>query len=117
MATLSIQTITEAGLAPSLGAAGGSGDVFPNTGREFLMVENGGGSSVTVTIEAQVTTARAPGMGTVTKGDAGGAVAAGETKLFGPFPPRAFNNADRRVEVTYSGTTDVTVAAIRLPDA
>lgn len=116
MATLTVQTIDEDGLVPSTTAAGAAGDVFANTGRELLMVTNGAGSPVTVTITAQVTTARSPGMGSVTKSDAGGAVAAGATAYFGPFPTRAFNNASRQVEVSYSDETSVTVAVMRLPE-
>ena len=117
MATLAIQKIVEAGLAPTYGAAASGGDVFPNTkGEVFLHVKNGGVGAVTVTIAPQASSFNVANKGAVTKPDAGGSVPATTgDRMFGPFPPAAFNDNQGRVAVTYSGVTTVTVAAIQLP--
>lgn len=117
MATLTVATIAEAGVALSAVAAAGGGDQFINAGdaRTFLYVNNGGGSSITVTITAQVASASVPGKGLMTKANGGGSVTNGTAKLFGPFPAEMFNDASGYVQVTYSGVTSVTVQAFRLP--
>lgn len=116
MATMTVQDITGAGVAITLSAAA-NGDVFADDGKErtFLQVLNGGGGSITVTIPAQQATFQQPGYGTLARADYGGAVAAGATKLFGPFPALAFKNGSGMVTVNYSGVTSVTSAAVRVP--
>lgn len=115
MAALSVQTIVEAGLAHTTASAGGSGDTFANPEDQttFLLVTNGSGGSINVTFTTQQATASVPGAGNVTLSDRVVAVANGATKLIGPFPPR-FNNSSGAVAVSYSGTSSVTVAALRL---
>lgn len=117
MATLTVQPISEAGAALSYAAAASGGDVFVNADdRTFLHVKNGGGSSVTVTITAQTTSATVPGLGIVTKANRTVAVPSGEDRLIGPLPHKAFNNpANSQVSVGYSAVTSVTVAAVRVP--
>lgn len=115
MATLTVQTITEAGVSPTYATASSGGDKFPNArGDTYLHVKNGGASAITVTIEAQTTSRVIAGFGTVTKSDGGGSVAAGGEKIFGPFPIAAFNDTSGDVSVTYDDTTSVTVGAFRL---
>lgn len=115
MAELTVQEIAEAGLTASYTAAAAGGDSLKNDGRTFLHVKNGGAGSTTVTVTAQRTAANVQGMGGLTKGNAGGAVAAGAEGFFGPFPSLAFNDATGKVAIGYSDVTSVTVAAIRLP--
>ena len=114
MATLTVQTTDENG-GMTYAAATSGGDAFANDGQTLLAVINGGGSSVTVTVTAQTTASRVKHLGEVTKADGGGAVAAGATQIFGPFPQRAFNDASSLVQITYSGVTTVTVAAFKMP--
>ena len=116
MAILSVQTIDEDGQQLATVAAAGGGDSFDNPSDQstFLYVNNAGGSSITVTITAQATSRDVPGLGPMTKPNAGGAVTNGTIKLFGPFPAEAFNNASGQVAVSYSGVTSVTVAVLRL---
>lgn len=118
MAALTVQSIDEDGLTPSYSAAGGSGDTIADDGtqRTFLHVKNGGAGSVTVTVTAQVTSRSAPGMGSMTKADLSVAIAAGAEAMIGPFAPDAFKDSSGLVHVGYSGTTSVTVAAIKLPN-
>lgn len=116
MADLAVTTVTEAGVLDSLSAAAGGGDAIPgNNGDIILAVNNGGGGSITVTITAQQTGAQAPGMGQLTKANGGGSVTNGTRRLFGPFPPLAFNDTNGKVQITYSGVTSVTVGAYRVP--
>lgn len=108
MATLTVQTVSTAGLADSLAAAAGGGDQFANTGREFFEVLNGGGGSVNVTFETPATVDGEPIADRVV------AVAAGVRKKIGPFPTSTYNDANGRVQVTYSGVTTVTVGVFKL---
>lgn len=118
MADLTVQTVVEAGIIPTYAAAAGGGDAIPgNDGQIMLHVKNGGGGSITVTIAAQTTAGVTPGLGPVSKANAGGSVANASEKMFGPFPVVAFNDGNGKVQVTYSGVTSVTVAAIKLPRA
>ena len=116
MALLTVQNIVEAGIVPTYAAAAGGGDTFPNPEDQstFLVVINGGGGSINVTLTSQIATASVPGVGNVALSDRVVAVANGTTRFIGPLPPR-FNNAAGQVAVTYSGVTSVTVAAVRLP--
>jgi hypothetical protein len=107
MAVLTVTKVAKTGATFSLTAAAGGGDSFPNTGKEMLAITNGGVGSINVTIAAQV----ACGDFGVTNAahDLVVAVGAGVTKLIGPFPPAQFNDANGRVQLTYSGVTSVTV--------
>jgi hypothetical protein len=88
-------------------AAAGGGDSFPNTGREFLHVLNGGGSSITVTVAIAVTVE-----GQAVPGKAF-TVGNGAQRIMGPFPTGTFNDSNSRVNITYSGVTSVTVGVIQ----
>jgi hypothetical protein len=108
MAALTVQSLS-AGAAIALSSAAGGGDTFANTGIERLMVTNGGGSPITVTIDS-------PGQcnfGVLANAahDLAVTVAAGATKI---LPPLAVNQYGETASITYSGVTSVTVAAIRL---
>lgn len=108
MAQLSVQTISRDGLTPTMSAAAGGGDKFSNNAKTWLHVVNGGGSPITVTI---ATEGAYDGLAVP---DREVAVAAGAVKLIGPFPKDLYNDDDDNVNVSYSGTTSVTVAAIKL---
>lgn len=100
--------------ASAVAAASAGGDTAPNDGRTFLLVENGGASSITVTVTAQKTSLSVPGLGNVTKANVAQAIAAGDEALLGPFAPAVFNDINGNIDITYSGVTSVSVAAIRL---
>lgn len=110
MADLTKQAVVPGGLTPAFAAASGGGDKVvapsPNT---FLVVKNGGGSSITVTI---VTPRVDPRTG-LAEADAGGSVPNGAERWFGPLHPDVYGDpADAgKVAVTYSGVTSVTVGA------
>jgi hypothetical protein len=79
----------------------GGSDKWQNTGKEFLLLLNGSGSSYTATfpiakpVDGQTVPAR-----TVT-------VAAGHYELVGPFPPNLYNDAQGNATVQHSATTTI----------
>jgi hypothetical protein len=110
MATLSKQIPSAAGTSLTYAAAGGSGDKFVNTGREFIHVKNASGSSINVTISSG-TNKCSFGI-TNAAHDMVVAVAAAGDKMIGPFSVQQFNDANNAVNVSYSLNTSVTVAVI-----
>lgn len=111
MATLATQPITRAGLAPALTAAAGGGDKFTPGKTTILMVKNGGGSAVTVTVATPATNPIGLPIDDVVV-----SVAAGATELIGPFPSQYFRDpADTGLaHITYSAVTSVTVGALEV---
>jgi hypothetical protein len=74
----------------------------------FLHVKNGGGGSITVTVDS-VTPCNQGG-----DHDLAVAVPAAQERMIGPLPASRFANATTGlVNITYSGVTTVTVAALR----
>lgn len=106
MATLTVQKPSVAGAALTYVSAAGGGDEFLNTGREFLHVVNAGGGNITVTFNSQ--TLCNYGF----DHDMAVTVNAGTDRMIGPFDTVRFNDANTRIQVTYSGVTSLTVAAI-----
>lgn len=106
---LTTQQIVRTGLVPTLVTPDASGAVLP--AGNLLMVKNGSGSSINVTIETPETRAG------LAVADEVVAVAAGVTALIGNFPPSTFvrpsSVADPgTVYVDFSAVTTVTVAAL-----
>lgn len=114
MALISAQSITDAGIVPSLSAVN-SEDTFQDDGssRQFLEVSNGSGGSINVTVVAVQTNANVPGVGNLTISNIVVAVANGARKLIGPFTP-AYRSAAGIVIVQYSGTSSVTAGLFKL---
>lgn len=107
---LTAQQIARTGLAPSYVAADGSNqNAFFNDGRTFLHVKNGGGSSITVTIDTPITVDGVLAVGNLAVG-----VTNGQERFIGPFPTNIYNQSDGRVHVDWSAVTSVTVACLRL---
>lgn len=109
MATLTVVVPTYAGLQISGVAASGGGDLLPNDGRTLLHVQNNGVSPINVTL-----TPSGPAAGLSYQAVIG-VVASGTIKVFGPFPPQQFNNANGQIPIAYSGVTSVLVTAIQVP--
>lgn len=114
MATLTVQTMTEAGAEISFSAAAAGGDQFTNSSQSFLVVKNDDVSSVTVTVTAQNTSKTVANWGDLTKNDITRAVSAGAVAYIGPFPASAFTDSSGFVQITYSGVTSLTVAVLKL---
>lgn len=109
MATLTTQVVSLAGLAPTYSAAA-AGTKVACSERTFLHVKNTNGSSMTVTLTS---TAKVRGQAAAdvvvtvpaTTGD----------QMIGPITADLFAGAsDGLCAVTYSSTTSVTVAALRI---
>lgn len=107
MALLATQQVSILGLAPTYTAAAGGGDTFAVNDHAFLIVKNGSGASITVTVDVPGNTKygqAAPDVAVVVP-------AAGERHV-GPFPADLANATDFLVHVTYSGVTSLTVAVV-----
>lgn len=110
MATLTVQEVTRAGTTLTYAAAAGGGDKFQPGSETWVRVINGGGGAITVTVVTPGTV-----VSDVSIGDVAVSVGAGVTKDIGPFPAELFANpTDGLADITYSGVTSVTVAAVKL---
>ena len=109
MATLATTVATDTGATLTLVAASGGGDKCAAGAGCFLVVTNGGGSSITVTlVTPQVE------RGDLALADRAVTVAAGATKVIA-VPDFYANPADSGLcSITYSAVTSVTVAALRV---
>ena len=119
MATLTKQRIAQNGLAPTFVAAAGGGDKVrvrdePDSGgRTFLVVKNGSGASVTVTLDDP--NSSAPVGALQFNPDVAVAVPAGAERWIGPLSDGRFtNDSDGLVAWTYSAVTSVTVAVMTI---
>jgi hypothetical protein len=85
------------------------GNSFKWTADRRVWILNGDDASLTVTFPTPGTVGR----GDRANGDGGGAIPAGEHRMFGPFGPE-FRQADGSVWIDYAGTTPtaVTVAVL-----
>ena len=88
--------------------ASGGGDYFanPSTGRAYIIVDTSA-SATTVTIASQATCSQG--------GTHNIALAVGATEMciIGPFATARFNDANDRVQLTYSTATDVRIAVLQ----
>ena len=95
--------ITRAGIAGTLASANVDGNYFANTGKEYLEVVNGSGSSITVTAAGYADSQTVASFRQWTVG-------AGARQLIGPFPSTPYSDPSTgRVNITYSAVTTVTV--------
>lgn len=96
---------------PTLVSVDPDGDYFTNSGRTFIKVKNAHGTLTrTVTVVSQVNCNYGENH------PAPCVLAAGETKLFGPFPKDRFNDSDGYCQITYSDAGDsLTIAVIEVP--
>ena len=108
MAVLTPQSVTRAGRTPVLAAASAGGDEVVGGSGTYIVVRNGSGASITVTL--------------TTPGTAGGlaiedptiTVAAGADSYITIPGDDAFKNVNGRVGIGYSAVTTVTVGAFQL---
>lgn len=108
MALLATQQIGITGTDPTYSAAGGSGDTINPDGRTVLHVKNADASSHSVTVAV-------PGSEYgQDRADVVVAVPAGASRFIGPLVNDLADPSDGKVHVTYTATTSVTVAAIRI---
>ena len=112
--TLTAQAISRTGLDYALSAANADGSKWANTGKEFLMVTNAGGSNdCVVTINSlELCDQEAHDhdiVVTVPKST--------HNRMIGPFPVGRFNDANGFCGVSFDEVTSVTIAVITLPFA
>lgn len=88
-------------------ATASTGDTFANSGREMVLIVNGSGSPINVTIPTPATVD-----GDLPVADKVIAVGAGKHALLGPFARSTYNDGDGLVKFTCSSVTTVTVAVI-----
>ena len=88
-------------------AATEGGDLFTNTGKELLLINNGGVAENDLTIVTQAT------VDSEAVADKVITIPAGEMHLIGPFPKGIYNNADGQVNLTYETFGDFTVSVIK----
>lgn len=113
MSLLTVESVGRSSSGTNLAgvAATAGGDTFINTGSEVLIIKNGDSSGMTLTVVTPVTV---DGQAVP---DETMAVAAGETRMVGPFPPGWFNDtlaSGGVVSLTYSSVTSLTVKVVRV---
>lgn len=112
MAALTTQVLAGPVVAgPSFIAASGGGDTLKPGDNARLLVKNGGGAPITVTIP------RYPALDTegIAEAPFAASVPAAGERWIGPlYGSRYMNPATGNVEVTYSGVASVTVAAVNV---
>ena len=113
MAYLITYKISRDGFDVTTGSAvSAAGDVFNNTGKEFILIRNYSGVSTTVTITfPNLVDGQPISPHTYTVFGSG---VGGTYMVFGPFPTALYNNANGTVLVTCSPTTNVTIRALQL---
>jgi len=107
MAEYSVQKVSLSGVEITKEAVT-SEDQFINDGRTCLVVYNGDSSDITVTIDSVVPCNYGYDHDVVVT------VPAGKEIWVGPFPCGRFNDGNGKVTVSYSGTTSVTAAAVKI---
>lgn len=107
MATYTVQTAAQTGITPTQNAVAAS-DKFNNDGKTILWVENGSGSTLTVTITTAATA------GGVAIADPTVSISNGAKKVIGPFKTSIYNDSNGQITVAYDQTTSVTAAVISI---
>lgn len=107
MATVSTQVVTNAGVGINYSNASPGGDRFVPAARTFLHVKNGSGSSVTVTL---ATPGSVDGLAIA---DRTVSVPAGTERMIA-VPSELYRSSDGLADVTWSATTSVTFALVRI---
>lgn len=106
MALIATQAIGQALNPVVFVAANGGGDTVARRDNSFLVVKNGGGSPVTVTLDTPGTT---HGLAIA---DEGVTVAAGATAYISTDDSIFVHPSDNLIHIAYSGVTSVTVAQV-----
>lgn len=111
MAILTTQTISPSGTSPTYQAAAVGGDKVRPNERTFIHVRNGGGASITVTVDDALS--QAPSGAKEFDADLSVVIEPSGNRMIGPLPPARFRGTDGYASVTYTGVTSVTIAALR----
>lgn len=107
MATLTPTLVDADGAAEPATTAANNGDLFVNTGAEYLIATTGGAQRViTVATPYTLPNGLAATARTIT-------VPANSYVIAGPFPPVYHNNGSGQVVLTYDTTAGITVGVIK----
>lgn len=107
--TVTPQQLARAGITPSYNAATVTdGDGFANDGRTFIHVKNTG-VETTLTIQTPATV-----RGFAVAEDTKTIPATTGDKMYGPFEPELYNQANGQVYLDWSQVTGVTFAVVRM---
>lgn len=109
MALLTTQQVVITGLAPTFASAAGGGDTVVPDDRTFLHVKNASAGAITVTVVVPGTT-----YGQANPDVAVSVPATTGERMIGPLTAALVNPATGVVDISYSGVTSLTVAAIRV---
>lgn len=116
--TISVQSISDAGINYTMEAAASTMQ-FANDGNTLLIIVNGDTGTPTCTITAQDTTVNKPGFNPITISNKVVTLPAtgtnGGREIIGPFGQTQYNDSSGLVQIAFSGTTSLTVAAIKVP--
>jgi hypothetical protein len=112
MATLTTQTIVRTGLAPSYAAAAGGGDAMDTGDDMVLHVKNTSGGAITVTFA--IGAAQSTVAGVAYTNTAVSVPATTGDRMIGPISSIYKDATTGLATITYSGVTNLTVAAIKL---
>lgn len=119
MATLTLQTLSLAGLLSSTLSAASTADKFNNDANVFLLFQNTNASSRTLTIVTQATSLVKQGFNPISLASPTvtipGSGTNGGLALVGPFGPEQFNDSNGQVNYTLDTATGMNVAAIKMP--
>lgn len=98
-------------VAATTQAAQAGGDAFTVQGKEVLVVLNGSGAPITVTVASV-----ADNFGSVLSShDITQAISAGKICVIGPLERSKFADANGLAQVTYSGVTSLTIKLLAFP--
>lgn len=112
MAKIEEQIVNLAGIGPTFTAAAGGGDTFDPDQDTFIVVKNGGGASITVTVP----TPRVDPATGLAEADVSVSVPNAGERWIGPFPFEVYADpATGLGSIGYSGVTSVTTAVIKVP--
>lgn len=104
---ISVQTVTDEGVAPVYNSANAEGNAIVNEGTTLLEFLNETGAAITVTVG---TSATVDGLGVAERLVI---VPGGATRIAGPFPASIYNQPDGCIYLDYSSATGLSVVALR----
>ncbi len=108
MATLVVDEVRNAAVTPDDNAATAGGDEYTNNPGTLAWMDNQDGSSTTVTFVAVKTSVVVPGYGSLTIASIAVAVPATSQRVIS-IPTTGYNDANGRVQITYSSVTSLTM--------
>jgi hypothetical protein len=113
MATLTVQSISRVGAAPTYAAMTAGGDAAPVGDRTYIHCKCSGGTPITVTVATNA--AAAPFAGTALAAETFSVPATTGDMLYGPLTPQLFADAvTGMATITYSGVTGGTIGVFNL---